>query len=132
MDFVSDGLHDGRRLRALTIVDNFTRVSQAIEVEGSTTGKRVTTVLDRLKILHGLPRVITVDHGPKFTSRALDEWAYRNKVKLDFTRPGKPTDNAYIESFNGKFRLDCLNQNWFTSLEDAQSKIEARRKDYNW
>lgn len=88
--------------------------------------------MDRLKILHGLPRVITVDHGPKFTSRALDEWAYRNKVKLDFTRPGKPTDNAYIESFNGKFRLDCLNQNWFTSLEDAQSKIEARRKDYNW
>jgi len=132
MDFVSDSLHDGRRFRALTIVDNFTRVSPAIEVGVSITGKRVATVLDRLKILHGLPTMITVDHGPEFTSRALDEWAYRNGVKLDFTRPGKPTDNAYIESFNGKFRLECLNQNWFASLEDAQSKIEAWRRECNW
>ena len=132
MDFVSDSLHDGRRLRALTIVDNFTRVSPAIEVGVSITGKRVAMVLERLKLIHGLPEVITVDHGPEFTSRALDEWAYRNGVKLDFTRPGKPTDNAYIESFNGKFRLECLNQNWFVSLEEAQSKIEAWRNDYNW
>ncbi|BEQ16950.1 insertion element protein [Desulfoferula mesophila] len=132
MDFVSDSLHDGRRFRALTIVDNFTRVSPAIEVGVSITGKRVAMVLDRLKTLHGLPTMITVDHGPEFTSRALDEWAYRNGVKLDFTRPGRPTDNAYIESFNGKFRLECLNQNWFASLQDAQSKIEAWRRDYNW
>ena len=132
MDFVSDSLHDGRRLRALTIVDNFTRVSPAIEVGVSITGKRVAMVLERLKLIHGLPEVITVDHGPEFTSRALDEWAYRNGVKLDFTRPGKPTDNAYIESFNGKFRLECLNQNWFVSLEEARSKIEAWRNDYNW
>ncbi len=131
MDFVSDSLHDGRRFRALTIVDNFTRVSPAIEVGVSITGRRVATVLDRLKILHGLPRMITVDHGPEFTSRALDEWAYRNGVKLDFTRPGKPTDNAYIESFNGKVRPDCLNQNCFASLEDAKTKIEAWRRDYN-
>lgn len=132
MDFVSDSLHDGRRFRALTIVDNFSRVSPAIEVGVSITGRRVAAVLDRLKIIHGLPDVITVDQGPEFTSRALDEWAYRNGVKLDFTRPGRPTDNAYIESFNGKFRLECLNQNWFVSLEDAKSKIEAWRRDYNW
>ena len=132
MDLVSDSLHDGRRFRALTIVDHFSRVSPAIEVGISITGRQVTAVLERLKVSHGLPGVITVDHGPEFTSRALDEWAYRNGVKLDFTRPGKPTDNAYIESFNGKFRLECLNQNWFVSLQDAKSKIEAWRRDYNW
>lgn len=129
---MSDSLYDGRRFRALTIVDNFTRVSPAIEVGVSIRGRRVVEVLDRLKTTHGLPRVITVDHGSEFTSRALDEWAFRNVVKLVFTRPGRPTDNAYIEAFNGKFRLGCPNQNWFASLEDAKSKIEAWRKDYNW
>lgn len=131
MDFVSDSLYDGRRFRALTIVDNFSRVSPAIEVGASLTGKLVVAVLERLRASHGLPAVITVDQGSEFTSRALDEWAHRRGVKLDFTRRGKPTDNAYIESFNGKLRLECLNQNWFATMDDAKAKIEAWRLDYN-
>jgi putative transposase len=96
MDFVSDSLHDGRRFRVLTLVDHFSRVSPAIEVGSSITGKRVVAVLERLAMEHGLPRVITTDNGTEFTSRAVDEWAHRNGVKLDFIRPGKPIENAYI------------------------------------
>jgi len=131
MDFVSDSLHDGRRFRVLTLVDHFSRVSPAIEVGSSITGKRVVEVLERLANEHGLPRVITTDNGTEFTSRAVDEWAHRNNVKLDFIRPGKPIENAYIESFNGRLRQECLNQIWFSSLEDAKIKIEAWRTDYN-
>ena len=131
MDFVSDSLHDGRRFRVLTLLDHFSRVSPAIEVGSSITGKRVVAVLERLAIEHGLPRVITTDNGTEFTSRAVDEWAHRNGVKLDFIRPGKPIENAYIESFNGRLRQECLNQSWFSSLEDAKIKIEAWRTDYN-
>ena len=131
MDFVSDSLHDGRRFRVLTLVDHFSRVNPAVEVGSSITGKRVVAVLDRLAIEHGLPQVITTDNGTEFTSRVVDEWAHRNGVKLDFIRPEKPIENAYIESFNGRLRQECLNQSWFTSLEDAKMKIEAWRTDYN-
>ncbi len=131
MDFVSDSLHDGRRFRVLTLVDHFTRESPAIEVGNSIPGKRVVAVLGQLARTHGLPQVITTDNGTEFTSRAVDEWAHQNGVKLDFIRPGKPVENAYIESFNGRLRQECLEENWFMSLEDAKMKIEAWRKDYN-
>ena len=114
-----------------TLVDHFTRESPAIEVGNSIPGKRVVAVLERLARTHGLPQVITADNGTEFTSRAVDEWAHRNGVKLDFIRPGKPVENAYIESFNGRLRQECLEENWFMSLEDAKIKIEAWRKDYN-
>lgn len=131
MDFMADSLHDGRRFRVLTLVDHFSRVSPAIEVGSSITGKHVVAVLERLAKEHGLPRVITTDNGTEFTSRAVDEWAHRNGVKLDFIRPGKPIENAYIESFNGRLRQECLNQHWFASLEDARIKIREWRIDYN-
>ena len=131
MDFASDCLHDGRWFRVFTLVDHFSRVSPAIEVGSSVTGKRVVAVLERLAKAHGLPRVITTDNGTEFTSRAVDEWAHRSGVKLDFIRPGKPIENAYIESFNGRLRQECLNQCWFSSLEDAKIKIEAWRVDCN-
>ncbi len=131
MDFVSDALFDGRRFRALTLVDHFTRESPAIEVGTSITGKRVVAVLEQLAKTHGLPKIITTDNGTEFTSRAIDEWAHRNGVKLGFIRPGKPVENAYIESFNGRLREECLDQHWFSSLEDAKIKIEAWRNEYN-
>lgn len=115
----------------LTLVDNFSRVSPAIEVDFSLTGQRVVEVLDRLKGTCGLPKVIKVDNGSEFISKAMDEWAHRNGVQLDFSRPSKPTDNAFIESFNGRLRQECLNQNWFSSLADAQQIVEAWREDYN-
>ena len=131
MDFVSDCLHDGRRFRALTIVDNVSRVSPAIEVDRSLSGRRVVAVLERLSLSQGLPKVIQVDNGTEFTSKALDEWAHRRNIKLQFSRPGKPTDNPFIESFNGKLRQECLDLHWFVSVEDAQQKIENWRIDYN-
>ncbi len=115
----------------LTLVDNFSRVSPAIEVDFSLTGKRVVEVLERLKLNYALPKTIKVDNGSEFISKAMDEWAHRNNVKLDFSRPGKPTDNAFIESFNGRLRQECLNQNWFTSLVDAKQIVETWRQDYN-
>jgi putative transposase len=131
MDFVSDSLSNGQRFRALTLVDNFSRVSPAIEVDFSLTGTRVVEVLQRVASSYGLPKIIKVDNGPELISKALDEWAYRQGVKLDFSRPGKPTDNAYIESFNGRFRQECLDQNWFEKIQEARIKIEEWRKDYN-
>ncbi len=131
MDFVSDSLFDGRRLRALTVVDNFTRESLAIAVDQGIKGEQVVEVLDRIVAERGAPKSIRVDNGPEFVSRALDRWAYEHGVTLDFSRPGKPTDNAYVESFNGRLREECLNANWFLSLEDAQAKIEAWRREYN-
>ena len=106
-------------------------MSPAIEVDFSLTGQRVVKVLERLKATCGLPKVIKVDNGSEFISKAMDKWAYRNGVKLEFSRPGKPTDNAFIESFNGRLRQECLNQNWFTTLDDAQQIVEAWREDYN-
>ena len=131
MDFVSDSLHDGRRFRALTLVDQFSRESPPIEVGRSIPGSQVVAVLERLATTVGLPKIITVDNGPEFTGRVLDEWAHRNGIKLDYIRPGKPTDNAYIESFNGRLRQECLDQHWFSSLEEAKIKIETWRIDYN-
>ena len=130
MDFVSDALYDGRRLRALTVVDNYTRECLAIEVDQGIGGGQVAGVLGRITMERRTPKTIRVDNGPEFVSKVLDQWAYRNGVKLDFSRPGKPTDNAYVESFNGSLRDECLNVNWFLSLEDARGKIEAWRRHY--
>lgn len=131
MDFVADGLIGGRRLRCLTIVDDCTRECLAIEVDTSITGLRVQAVLERLADIRGLPKSITVDNGPEFDGQVLDKWAYRRNVRLSFIRPGKPNENAYIESFNGKFRDECLNEHWFISLTHARSIIEAWRIEYN-
>ena len=127
MDFVADGLIGGRRLRCLTIVDDCTRECLAIEVDTSITGLRVQAVLDRLADIRGLSQSITVDNGPEFDGKVLDQWAYRTGVQLSFIRPGKPNENAYIESFNGKFRDECLNEHWFISLAQAREIIEAWR-----
>jgi putative transposase len=131
MDFVADGLADGRRLRCLTIVDDCTRECAAIEVDTSITGTRVKAVLERLAETRGLPRSITVDHGPEFEGQVLDAWAYQRRVQLSFIRPGKPNENAYIESFNGKFRDECLNEHWFMTLQHARQVIENWRIEYN-
>lgn len=131
MDFVHDQLATGRRLRVLTIVDLFSRFSPAIEPRFSFRGADVAEVLERVGKEIGLPQTIRVDQGSEFMSRDLDLWAYHRGVTLDFSRPGKPTDNAFIESFNGKFRAECLNTHWFMSLDDARSKCEAWRRDYN-
>jgi putative transposase len=131
MDFMSDQLFDGRKFRVLTLVDNFSRESLAVEVAQRFAGEDVAAVLTQVCRRRGKPKSIKVDNGPEFTSKALDLWAYANKVKPDFSRPGKPTDNALIESFNGSFREECLNQEWFMSLDDARRKAEAWRCDYN-
>ncbi len=130
-DFMSNQLFDGHRIRLLTIVDNHTRESLAIHVSQRIRGYEVVQVLERVAARHGKPQTIQVDNGPEFISKDVDLWAYWNHVKLDFSRPGKPTDNAYIESFNARFRLECLNEHWFLSLEDAREKIEEWRQDYN-
>jgi putative transposase len=131
MDFLSDQLFDGRKIRVLTLVDNFSRESLAVEVAQRFHGEDVAGVLEQVCRWRGRPQSIRVDNGPEFTSQALDLWAYANKVQLDFSRPGKPTDNAFIEAFNGSFRKECLNQEWFMSLEDARQKAEAWRNEYN-
>lgn len=131
MDFTTDTLADGRNFRTLNIVDDFTRECVAIEVDRSLPGLRVARVLDRLHAAVGLPQTIVVDNGPEFAGRTLDAWAYARGVTLRFIRPGKPIENAYVESFNGKFRDECLNEHWFVSLVDAKAVIEAWRVDYN-
>ena len=131
LDFLCDSLADGRRFRVLTIVDNVSRMSPAIAVDSSLTGERVAAILERLKQTIGKPDRIAVDNGPEFISKALDTWAYQNGVQLEFSRPGKPTDNAFAESFNGHFRAECLDCHWFASLEEARQMIEAWRLDYN-
>jgi len=131
MDFMSDELYNGQRIKLLTLVDNFTRESLAIEVAERIGGQRVVEILMKVAEERGLPETIRVDNGPEFTSRRLDQWAYFNGVELDFIRPGKPTDNAFIESFNGRFRQECLNESWFLSLDDAKEKVAAWRQHYN-
>lgn len=131
MDFMSDFTAEGRRLKLLTVVDDFTRYCLAISVDSSIPGARVVQVLEQLAEEHGLPEVIVTDNGPEFTGRALDSWAYQHKVKLTFIRPAKPVENAFIESFNGKFRDECLNEHGFLDLQDAREKVEAWRLDYN-
>ncbi|MBS0621409.1 MAG: IS3 family transposase [Verrucomicrobia bacterium] len=131
MDFVSDQLFDGHRLRILTVVDNFTRESPVVEVKRQFKGVDVAEVLEGAVRSYGVPQVIKVDNGPEFISKELDLWAYARGVKLEFSRPGQPTDNAFIESFNSRFRQECLNQHWFLSPEDAREKVEHWRQDYN-
>ncbi|MDP9354570.1 MAG: IS3 family transposase [Chloroflexota bacterium] len=131
LDFLIDSVVDGHRFQVLTVVDNVSRVSPAIEVGTSLTGERVVAILEGLKRTVGVPERIAIDNGPEFISKALDAWAYQNGVQLEFSRPGKPTDNAFAESFNGHFRAECLDQHWFASLEEARQIIEAWRVEYN-
>lgn len=131
MDFVHDYLADGRRLRMLNVVDTCTRECLAIEVDLSLTGERVTRVLDALLWKYGLPRAITIDNGPEFISCALDRWAHQHGVELHFIQPGKPTQNAFVESFNGKFRDEFLSQGRWPTLARARVEAEMFRVDYN-
>jgi putative transposase len=131
MDFTQDSLSTGRQFRTLNLIDTFTRECLLIETDHSLTGPRVVRVLERIQELHGKPEVIRIDNGTEFTSSAVDAWAYRHGVRLDFITKGRPTENGHIESFNGKFRDECLNENWFISLDDARQKVEAYRIDYN-
>lgn len=131
MDFMRDTLANGRRFRTLNLVDLFSRQCVAIEVDTSLPSARVVRVLDQVADQHGYPEVIMVDNGPEFAGQVLDAWACPHGVRLQFITPGKPIENACIESFNGKFRDECLNQHWFLSLADARGTIEAWREDYN-
>jgi putative transposase len=132
MDFVADQLFDGRKIRALTLVDNYSRRCLAIQVGQSLSGSDVVAVLERLRLQEGiLPQRIQTDNGSEFISKELDRWAYEQGVVMDYSRPGTPTDNPFIESFNGSFRDECLNMHWFLSLEDAGQKMEAWRCEYN-
>ena len=130
-DFVSAMTHDGRSIRLLTLIDEYTRECLAIRVGRRLGSSEVIEALADGMLWRGVPENIRSDNGPEFVSKVLDQWAYRNGVKLDFSRPGKPTDNAYVESFNGSLRDECLNVNWFLSLDDARGKIEAWRRHYN-
>jgi putative transposase len=131
MDFMQDVLVDGRRFRTLNVLDLATRECLAIEVDTSLPGPRVLRVLDQLVTWHGVPKQIALDNGPEFAGQVLDAWAYAHKVVLDFIEPGKPTQNGHVESFNGKFRDECLNLHWFTSLAHARQIIAAWKEDYN-
>ena len=131
MDFLSDALVSGRRLRTLNVVDEYTREALAIEVDTSLPGLRVVRVLEQLRAGGRKPQQIVTDHGPEFAGKVLDQWAHENGVQLRFITPGKPVENCYIESFNGRLRDECLNENWFVNLYQAQVKIEEWRKDYN-
>jgi len=131
MDFVMDALSNGRRIKVLTIVDDCTKEAIDLAVDFGISGHYVTRVLDQAARFRGYPAAIRTDQGPEFTGRALDQWAYENGVQLKLIQPGKPTQNAYIESFNGKFRDECLNEHWFQSLAHARVIIQAWRKDYN-
>lgn len=133
MDFVCDNLFNGQRFRCLTVVDNFSRYCYAIRVGKSIKGMDVVEVMEALKLQNkAVPKRIQVDNGSEFISKDFDRWAYDNKVVLDYSRPGKPTDNPFIESFNGSFRDECLNVNWFLSLEDAYEKINGWVNEYNF
>lgn len=131
MDFVHDQLHSGTKIRCLTLVDKLSRECLKIDVDFGLRAEHVVRTLEEVKVFRGTPEIICVDNGSEFTSKLLEEWAYFQGVKLHFIRPGKPTENGHIESFNGKFRDECLNTNIFTSLKHAQNEIEKWRIDYN-
>lgn len=131
MDFVSDRLVDGRWFRVLTVVDQFTRECLLLLADSSLSGEKVAAALECVVGDRGGPKSITVDNGSEFASRAMDTWAYRHGIQLDFIRPGKPVENGYIESFNGRLRDECLNVNLFFTLADAREKLERWRQDYN-
>jgi putative transposase len=132
MDFVSDQLAGGRTIRTLNVIDLYSRECLAIEVDTSLTGGRVTRVLDRIIEEHGKPFAIQTDNGPEFTGKAMDKWAYKLGIQHHFIEPGKPTQNAHIESFNSLFRIQCLNQHWFLGLEDCRELINSWKYEYNW
>lgn len=131
MDFMSDALFDGRPFRLLTVIDCHTREAHAIVPRASFRAFQVVETLDDLARRQGKPRTLKVDNGPEFAGRMLDQWAYLNGVEIDFSRPGKPTDNGHIKAFNGRLRAECLNASWFLSLADARDRIEAWRRHYN-
>ena len=131
MDFMCDTLDNGRQFRILTVVDHYSRECPLLKADVSLPASKVIESLEQLKQTRGLPKTITVDNGSEFFSKAMDSWAYSNSVQLDFIRPGKPTDNAFIESFNGKLRDELLNAQVFFSLSDAQENLEQWRIDYN-
>ncbi len=131
MDFVADQTTDGHRFRILTLIDVFTRRGPGVVVERSIGGPRVVRFLDHVAAKYGYPKVITVDNGPEFISNILDQWAHAHGVQLHFSRPGRPVDNAFIESFNGRLRDECLNTNWFYGLEHAREVINEWLEDYN-
>jgi len=131
MDFVSDCTAEGRAIRALTLVDDYTRECLAIEVDTSLGGVRVRRVLEAVLEKRGKPEAIVVDNGPEFRGRALAGWSEERRIRLHFIDPGKPMQNCFIESFNGRLREECLNAHWFVTLADARRKIEAWRRDYN-
>ncbi len=131
MDFLSDKLFDGRPFRNLTIVDCHTREALATSARTNFRAYQVVDELDRIARVRGKPRSIRVDNGPEFAGRLLDQWAYLNKVEQDFSRPGKPTDNAFIEAFNSRLRQECLNASWFLSMADARQRITDWRVEYN-
>jgi len=131
MDFVADALEVGRRFRILTVVDLFSRECLLTEAEHSFNADKVVNCLERLRQKGCFPEVITVDNGTEFASRKMDAWAHEHNIKLDFIRPGKPVDNAFIESFNGRLRDECLNMKVFSSISDAKEKLESWRLDYN-
>jgi putative transposase len=131
MDFVSDGLATGRCIRAFTVVDSYTRECLAIEVDSSLSSRRITRVLEWIIQQRGRPETLRCDNGPEFTSRHFLSWCDENRVKVHHIQPGKPMQNAHAESFNGRFRDECLNANWFLTLQDAKDKICKWRKEYN-
>lgn len=131
MDFVSDRTRFGSNIRILTLIDEVSRECLALEVDSSITGRKVGSVLNRVAIFRGMPKEILTDNGSEFTSNAMNAWAYDHKVGHVFTDPGKPTQNGYIESFNGKLRDECLNQHWFKNLSEAKEIIELWRLEYN-
>jgi putative transposase len=131
MDFMRDTLVDGRPFLVLTIVDTYTRECLAAWADISLTGHKVAAVLDEIAAERGYPKLITVDNGTEFYSKAMDLWAFKHQVKLDFIRPGRPTENGYIESFNGRLRDECLNGELFLDILDARQKLAAWKRDYN-
>lgn len=131
MDFMSDGLADGRRFRLLNVVDDFSREHLAAEPGRSLTGRHVVAVLDRVARQRGFPEAIVSDNGPEFCSRVVDAWAHEHGVQLRFIRPGKPVENAYVESLNGRCRDECLNEHLFISIEEARVCLDRWRADYN-
>lgn len=131
MDFMRDALANGRTIKVLPIADEYTRKCFRIEVDTSINGVRVVRVLDEIGQQEGLPEIIIIDNGPEFIGKALDAWAYARGIKLAFITPGRPVENAYIESFNGRFRDECLNEHWFMTLDNARKIIEEWRVDYN-
>ena len=130
LDFVADQLADGRRFRALTILDVFTRESLAIEVGQSLKGEDVVRSLNTVRQMRGAPKLLFCDNGSEFTSQSMD-LSYHNQAHIDFSRPGKPTDKAYVESFNGTLRAECLDVHWFANLTEARQIIEGWRREYN-